>query len=180
MENYEIATFGGGCFWCVEAIMQRVRGVVSVVSGYSGGQREAPSYEQVSTGASGHAEVVQVSFDPEIISYENILEIFFRTHDPTTLNRQGADVGTQYRSVIFFHDEGQREAAMKKKEELEKVGLWPDPIVTELSEFHAFYPAEEYHQDYYNSNKTNPYCMAVIDPKVRKFMESHRESLKTD
>lgn len=180
MNNFETATFGGGCFWCVEAIMQRLRGVHSVISGYAGGSASDPTYEMVCSGQTGHAEVVQVTFDPEVISYGDILDVFFRTHDPTTLNRQGADVGTQYRSVIFYHDEKQKEIAEKKREEVNSLGLWPDPIVTEVGALQAFYPAENYHQNYFNDNRNQPYCMAVIDPKVRKFLKSHAEMLKEE
>lgn len=160
--------------------MQRLRGVESVISGYAGGTVSDPTYDMVCAGQTGHAEVVQITFDPEVISYGDILEVFFRTHDPTTLNRQGADVGTQYRSVIFYHDEAQKEIAEKKKEDIHSLGVWPDPIVTEVGELQAFYPAENYHHNYYNENKNQPYCVAVIDPKVRKFMQTHEEKLKQE
>lgn len=178
MNNYEQAVLGGGCFWCVEAIMRRLNGVVSAVSGYAGGKTENPSYRDVCSGTTGHAEVVQVAFDPEVISYEDILEVFFHTHDPTTPNRQGADVGTQYRSVIFYSDERQKEIAERKKAEVDAGDLWPDPIVTEISPLDTFYPAEDYHMNYFDTNPTQPYCMAVIDPKVRKFMKTFGEKLK--
>lgn len=174
----ETATLGGGCFWCVEAIYLDVKGVESVVSGYAGGAIANPTYEQVCSGRTGHAEVVQVNFDPEVISYEDILYIFWRTHDPTTLNRQGADVGTQYRSVIFYHDEVQKEIAERSKQETDASGLWPNPIVTEIAPLTDFYKAEEYHQDYYRLNPNQPYCRMVIDPKVQKFRRSFQEKLR--
>ena len=177
-DQLEITTFGAGCFWCVEAVYQGVIGVHSVVSGYSGGPRENPTYEHVCSGATGHAEVIQITFDPTVISFDDILYIFWRTHDPTTLNRQGADVGTQYRSVIFYHSEEQKAAAEKSKQEADASGLWRDPIATEISPLRAFYPAEDYHQNYYRQNAGQPYCRMVIDPKVRKFREAFAERLK--
>jgi peptide-methionine (S)-S-oxide reductase len=174
----EIATLGGGCFWCLEAIYQDVKGVQSVVSGYAGGAMENPSYKQVCSGTTGHAEVVQLTFDPEVISYEDLLYIFWRIHDPTTLNRQGADVGTQYRSTILYHDEAQKAIAEKSKREAEASSLWPNSIVTEIVPLRKFYPAEGYHQNYYLSNSYQPYCRAVIDPKVRKFRKEFQERLK--
>ena len=162
------AVVGGGCFWCIEAIFQRVKGVKKVISGYSGGKRPNPTYEQVCTGVSGHAEVVEIEFDENIISYEEILDIFFDIHDPTQLNRQGNDVGTQYRSVIFYLDENQKEIALKKIEELKKKGI---NVVTEVSPLEKFYPAEDYHQNYYNQNLQNPYCHYIITPKVEKFLK---------
>jgi len=160
------ATLGGGCFWCMEAVFQRIEGIVSVESGYAGGTVEHPTYEEVCTGTTGHAEVVQLGFDPEVIGYDEVLSVFFQAHDPTTLNRQGADVGTQYRSVIFYHDEGQREIARKVTEETQK-GLG-SPIVTEIAPFKAFYKAEDYHQNYYHRNTYAGYCRAVINPKLKK------------
>ena len=174
----ETATLGGGCFWCLEAIYQDIKGVHSVVSGYAGGAMENPTYEQVCSGTTGHAEVVQLTFDPEIISFEDLLYIFWRIHDPTTLNRQGADVGTQYRSIILYHDEAQKTIAEKSKREAVASGLWPNPIVTEIAPLGEFYKAEGYHQDYYRSNSYQPYCRAVIDPKVRKFRKEFQERLK--
>lgn len=162
----EVATLGGGCFWCTEAVYERIEGVVDVVSGYSGGTTKDPTYEEVSSGTTGHAEVVQVRFDPKKISYEKILEIFWKAHDPTTLNRQGADVGTQYRSVIYYHDEAQRKAAQKSK--AEAANKFSSPIVTEIAPFEAFYPAEDYHQDYYEANPFAGYCTFVIRPKLDK------------
>ena len=174
------ATFANGCFWCTEAIFKRIKGVDSVQSGYSGGDMDNPSYEDVSSGSTGHAECLQIEFDPEVVSYENLLDIFFGTHDPTTPNRQGDDVGTQYRSAIFYHDDEQKEAAEKKKEELDKSGTYDDPIITQIVPFTEFYPAEEHHKDYYDSNRSAPYCMFVIDPKVRKLLEHFKDTVKDE
>jgi len=176
--KYEIATLGEGCFWGSEAIFQRLKGVIKVESGYSGGNVPNPSYEAVCTGKTGHAEVVQITFDPLIISYKELLEIFFSTHDPTTLNRQGADVGTQYRSVIFYHNDEQRKTAEKLKEELNKSKIWENPIVTEISPFKNFYKAEDYHQNYYNNNSHQPYCSFVISPKLEKLKKYFKSKLK--
>jgi peptide-methionine (S)-S-oxide reductase len=165
----ETTTLGSGCFWCTEAVFQQLKGVEKVVSGYSGGHVENPSYKQVITGRTGHAEVCQIHFDPEQISYEEILEVFFNTHDPTTLNRQGNDVGTQYRSVIFYHSEEQREIAERVKKELEATGTLRNPIVTEIVPFDRFYKAEDYHQNYFRNNPNQGYCRMVIAPKLRKF-----------
>ena len=162
----ELATIGGGCFWCTEAVLERVPGVLKAVSGYAGGKNANPSYEEVCTGRTGHAEVIQVEFDPAVVSYERILEVFFEAHDPTTLNRQGADEGTQYRSVIFYHDEAQRVVAGRAK--LAAQAHWPDPIVTEIAPLTKFYPAEKYHQDYFKNNPTQGYCSFVIKPKMKK------------
>ncbi len=174
----EIATLGGGCFWCTEAIFENVKGVHSVISGYSGGARKNPTYEQVCSGATGHAEVVQVKFDPNEISYDEILEIFFKTHDPTTLNRQGADVGTQYRSVIFYNRDEQKQKAEFYKSKLNEEKIWKDPIVTEISPLKEFYEAEKYHQDYYENNPNQGYCSFVITPKLEKFKKVFKEKLK--
>lgn len=176
--NEELATFGGGCFWCVEAIFERVSGVSSVVSGYSGGHMENPDYKQVCTGLTGHAEVVQVSYDPDVVSYYELLEIFFKTHDPTTLNRQGADVGTQYRSVIFYHTDEQQKQAVEIIGELTDAGIYNDPIVTLVEPFERFYPAEAYHQEYFENNPNQGYCRLVIQPKVDKFEKIFKEKLK--
>ena len=176
--RHAIATFGAGCFWCVEAVFQQLRGVERVVSGYAGGKVEKPTYPQVCSGTTGHAEAVQITFDPEVISFEDLLEVFWRTHDPTTLNRQGADVGTQYRSVIFYHDDGQRAAAEESKRAAQAAGLWPDPIVTEIVPFTVFYEAEGYHQNYYRANPGQTYCRLVIDPKIRKFHKDFQAKLK--
>jgi peptide-methionine (S)-S-oxide reductase len=173
----ERATLGGGCFWCVEAVYQNVKGVSQVVSGYAGGRVDTPSYRQVCSGTTGHAEVVQITFDPDVIPYEDMLYIFWRVHDPTTLNRQGADVGTQYRSVIFCHDETQRTIAERSKAETDASGLWPDPIVTEIAPYTGFYPAEDYHQNYYRLNPNQPYCWMVIDPKMKKFRKEFHHIL---
>jgi len=174
----QLATFGSGCFWCSEAIFERVKGVTSVVSGYAGGKIDNPTYEEVCSGTTGHAEVVQVKFDPNIVTYDELLEIFWKTHDPTTLNRQGADVGTQYRSVIFYPDENQKKKAEDYKAELGKAKIWKDRIVTEISPLTKFYPAENYHQDYYEQNTSKGYCSFVITPKIEKFEKVFKEKLK--
>ncbi|MDE2798404.1 MAG: peptide-methionine (S)-S-oxide reductase MsrA [Gemmatimonadota bacterium] len=174
----ETATLGGGCFWCVEAIYQDVIGVHKVVSGYAGGEVENPTYQEVCSGTTGHAEVVQIVFDPTVISFEEILFIFWRTHDPTTLNRQGNDVGTQYRSVIYYHDEQQKEIAEQSIAETEASDLWPDPIVTEIAPLPIFYEGEAYHQNYFVENPYQPYCIFVINPKVQKFRKSFRNKLR--
>lgn len=176
--NMEIATFGSGCFWCSEAIFSRLKGVESVSSGYSGGTVENPSYKQVTTGETGHAEVVQVEFNPEIITYTELLEVFWQTHDPTTLNRQGADVGTQYRSVIFYHNNKQRELAESYKKKLDEEKIYDKPIVTEITQFEKFYMAENYHQDYYEFNRGQGYCNFVITPKIEKFKKIFKARLK--
>lgn len=165
----EIATFGSGCFWCTEAVFEKLNGVINVVSGYSGGSKENPTYKEVCTGETGHAEVTQITYDPEIITFDELLEVYWKTHDPTTLNRQGNDVGTQYRSVIFYHNENQKELAETYREKLEKEKVFSNPIVTEITKFVKFFPAEDYHQDYYEQNKSQPYCSLVITPKVEKF-----------
>jgi peptide-methionine (S)-S-oxide reductase len=174
----EVATLGGGCFWCLEAVFDRLRGVEDVVSGYAGGSVPNPTYEQVCSGTTGHAEVVQLRYDPAEISFREILEVFFTIHDPTTPNRQGADVGTQYRSVIFYHDDEQRRTAEQVIGALEAAGVWDAPIVTELSEFTAFFPAEPYHQEYYARHPYQPYCQVVIAPKLAKFRQKYRDRLK--
>jgi peptide-methionine (S)-S-oxide reductase len=165
----EVATLGGGCFWCTEAVYQELNGVQKVESGYAGGTVNNPTYRQICTGTTGHAEVVQITFDPAVISYKEILDVFWRVHDPTTLNRQGADVGPQYRSVIFSHNDEQRAIAEQSKQETDASGLWPDPIVTEISPYTQFFKAEDYHQNYYQDNPNQPYCMVVISPKMQKF-----------
>ena len=172
-----IATFGGGCFWCLDAAFRQLRGVEKVVSGYSGGKRPNPSYEQVCSGATGHAEVVQIAFDPNIISYRDLLGVLFTIHDPTTLNRQGGDEGTQYRSVIFYHSADQEKDAREIIAELERERVWGDPIVTELAPFSVFYPAEGYHQDYFNKNPNQPYCSAIVAPKVSKIRKAYFDRL---
>ena len=173
----QAATLGGGCFWCLEAIYQQVKGVASVVSGYAGGNVENPDYKSVCTGATGHAEVVRITFDPAVIGYADLLHVFWRIHDPTTLNRQGGDVGTQYRSIILYHDEAQRRAAEGSKTETDASDLWSDAIVTEIEPLETFYEAEAYHHDYYRNNPRQPYCFMVIDPKVDKFRKSFRHMM---
>ena len=177
-KTMEIGTLGGGCFWCVEAIYRDVIGVQRVVSGYAGGSVEHPTYHQVCSGSTGHAEVVQIEFDPTAISFAEILFIFWRTHDPTTLNRQGHDVGTQYRSVIFYRDDQQREIAERSVAETDASDLWPNPIVTEIAPLPTFYEAENYHQNYFVQNPYQPYCIAVIHPKVQKFRKAFRDKLR--
>jgi peptide-methionine (S)-S-oxide reductase len=174
----EVATLGGGCFWCLEAVYQELRGVEKVESGYSGGDVPDPTYRQVCSETTGHAEVVQVTFDPEVVSYRDILEVYFTIHDPTTLNRQGADVGTQYRSVIFYHTDEQRRIAEAVISDLESEGIWEDPIVTEVKPFDEFYVAEDYHQNYFRNNGFQPYCQVIIAPKVAKFRKQHLKRLK--
>ena len=176
--NNSFATLGNGCFWCTEAIFQQVKGVIKVTSGYAGGHVENPGYKEVCTGTTGAAECLHIEYDPARLSFEELLEIFWQTHDPTTLNRQGADSGTQYRSVIFYHDATQKEIAEKYKAQLGKSGSFKDPIVTTLEPFSVFYPAEGYHQDYYNNNTGQGYCQFVIRPKVEKFRKSFSEKLK--
>ncbi|GAB4449715.1 MAG: peptide-methionine (S)-S-oxide reductase MsrA [Anaerolineae bacterium] len=174
----EIATFGGGCFWCTEAVYQELDGVLKVESGYAGGHVPDPSYKQVCTGTTGHAEVIQITFDPDVISFEELLDVFWVTHDPTTLNRQGADVGTQYRSVIFYHSDEQKAVAEKSRQAADAAGLWPNPIVTEISPLTNYYPAENYHQNYYRDNEYQPYCQYVIAPKMKKFRQVFEKKLK--
>lgn len=176
----EKATFAGGCFWCFEAIFKRVKGVTHVESGYAGGDRDKPSYDQVTTGTTGHAEAVQITFDQGIISYEKLLEIFWHLHDPTTLNRQGADVGTQYRSVIFYHDDKQKELATASKTKMEKSGELHNDVVTEILPLEKFYKAEDYHQDFYEKNQNYPYCSIVIDPKIEKLLKDFNDSVKDE
>ncbi len=173
----ETATFGAGCYWCVEAIFQRLIGVIAVESGFSGGHVRNPTYKEVCTGTTGHAEVCNIIFDPSVISYVELLEVFWKTHDPTTLNRQGNDMGTQYRSAIFFHNEQQHQLALEMKEKLEKAKIWADPIVTEIVAFEVFYRAEDFHQDYYHENASQPYCRFVITPKVEKFEKIFKEKI---
>jgi peptide-methionine (S)-S-oxide reductase len=173
-----VATLAGGCFWCLEAVYEQLEGVIQVESGYSGGKVPNPSYRLVCTGTTGHAEVVQLTFDPEVVAFKDLLEVFFTIHDPTTLNRQGADVGSQYRSAIFYHDEAQKETAEQVIREIEAAGIWDDPIVTEVQPFTAFYRAEDYHQEYYRNNSFQPYCQVVIAPKVAKFRRKYFDRLK--
>lgn len=177
-QNYELATFGGGCFWCTEAMFDQLEGVISVESGYAGGTLENPTYEEVCTDETGHAEVIRIVFDPRKIDYEFLLEVFFHTHDPTTLNRQGADVGKQYRSIVFYHNENQKEIAEKMIQTLDNEGVFDKKIVTRVEPIHNYYPAEDYHQDYFNQNPQNAYCNAVVSPKVAKFRKKYAEHLK--
>lgn len=178
-KGMEVATFANGCFWCTEAIFEQLDGVISAVSGYSGGQTENPSYKEVCTGETGHAECLQITYDPSKISFDELLEVFWETHDPTTLNRQGNDVGTQYRSGVFYHNPEQKAKAEKYKAELDKSGAFDKPIVTEIVPFTKFYPAENYHQEYFENNEgTNPYCRIVIRPKVDKFRKVFKDKLK--
>jgi peptide-methionine (S)-S-oxide reductase len=177
-QNKETATLAGGCFWCLEAVFADLRGVERVVSGYSGGHVENPTYQEVCGETTGHAEVVQVTFDPQAASYKELLEVFFTIHDPTTLNRQGGDVGTQYRSAIFYHSPEQQETAAQVIAELDAARVWDAPIVTEVVPLEIFYPAENYHQEYYQNNANQPYCRAVIAPKVSKFRQKYLEKLK--
>jgi peptide-methionine (S)-S-oxide reductase len=176
--NEEIATLAGGCFWCLEAVFADLRGVSRVVSGYAGGHVENPTYRAVCDGTTGHAEVVQITFDPRAVSYKELLEVFFTIHDPTTLNRQGGDVGTQYRSSIFYHSPEQRETAAQVIAELDAARVWDAPIVTEVVPLDVFYPAEDYHQEYYRNNESQPYCRAVIAPKVAKFRQKYLAQLQ--
>ena len=177
-QGKELATLAGGCFWCLEAVFDELRGVERVESGYAGGHVNDPTYQQVCMGTTGHAEVVQITFDPAVVSYRDLLGVFFSTHDPTTLNRQGADVGTQYRSAIFYHSPEQKEAAESFIAELDGGKLWPAPIVTEVAPLTKFYPAEDYHRDYYQRNPAQGYCRAVIEPKVAKFRKQYLDRLK--
>lgn len=178
-QNQEKATLAGGCFWCTEAIFKRLKGVESVVSGYTGGTLENPTSTRVSTGTTGHAEAIQIAFDPTVISYADILEVFFHTHNPTTLNQQGADTGTQYRSAIFYHDENQLKSAKKIKHSIESSGQYKDPIVTEIVKFEKFYPAEEYHQNFHEKYSFEPYCQIVIDPKIKKLLAEFPRHMKS-
>lgn len=178
LEGSTIATVAGGCFWCVEAVFERVEGVKAAVSGYTGGKEKNPTYEQVSAGRTSHAEAVQIYYDPEKVSYEKILEIFFATHDPTTLNRQGPDVGAQYRSAVYYHNEDQKKQAQNYIKTLNQSGKFNDPIVTEVTALNEFYEAEEYHQDYYEHNPTNPYIIGVTRPKIKKFEKEYKDLLK--
>jgi peptide-methionine (S)-S-oxide reductase len=178
IEGMDTATFGAGCFWCIEAVFQDLKGVQSVTSGYTGGFVKNPSYKEVCTGRTGHAEVAQIVFDPEVISFDELLEVFWKTHDPTTLNRQGNDVGTQYRSSVFYHNADQKEKAQYYKSKLDESGAYPNPIVTTIEELTDFYVAEDYHQNYYNNNSSQPYCTFVIQPKVEKFRKAFADKLK--
>ncbi|OGO02373.1 MAG: peptide-methionine (S)-S-oxide reductase [Chloroflexi bacterium RBG_13_52_14] len=173
-----MATLAGGCFWCLEAVFAELKGVEKVVSGYTGGKVANPSYHEVCAGKTGHAEAVQITFDPRVISYKEILDVFFQIHDPTTLNRQGADVGTQYRSAIFYHNDEQKAIAEQMIKEINAAKVWKSPIVTEVKPFSAFYPAEDYHRDYFRQNSSQPYCQVVIAPKLAKFRKHYSHKLK--
>lgn len=177
MKN-QIAIFGGGCFWCTETLFARLKGVIKVTPGYAGGKMESPSYEDVTTGTTGHAEVVKIEFDPKIISYDVLLDVFWNVHDPTTSNRQGADVGSQYRSLILYTNKEQEERSKKKREELEKSGKFKDPIITEIEAFDKFWEAEEYHKEFYSKNPSQSYCRLVIDPKLLSFLDKYKHLLK--
>lgn len=179
-KKLEVATLAGGCFWCTEAIFTRLKGVHSVLPGYSGGTVENPTYQDVCSGNTGHAEAIQIEFDPTQIPFEKLLEIFWHTHNPTTLNQQGNDIGTQYRSAIFYHDEKQKEIAEKSKADVEKEKLYPDPIVTEIVPFTTFYIAEDYHKNYYDRNKNQSYCNFVIDPKIHKLLKEYSSDVKDE
>ena len=179
-EKLAVATFGAGCFWCTEAVFERVKGVEKVVSGYSGGTVENPTYQQVCSGQTGHAEAIQITFDPATISYADLLEIFWKTHDPTTLNQQGPDIGTQYRSAVFYHNEEQKKVAEAYKQQLDESKVFQKPIVTEITEFTNFFAAEKYHQDYFELNRRQPYCSRYISPKIKKFNHMFRDKLKDE
>ncbi|MEK7571790.1 MAG: peptide-methionine (S)-S-oxide reductase MsrA [Patescibacteria group bacterium] len=174
----QTATFANGCFWCTEAIFKRLKGVLSVTPGYTGGKRPNPSYEQIHTGVTGHAESLQITFDPQIISYNALLDVFWVTHDPTTKDRQGNDVGSEYRSMILYHTDEQKEQAFAAKKKLEENKTYSDPIVTEIVPYTVFYPAEQYHKDYYDTNREAPYCRVIIDPKVHKLLEKFSDKVK--
>jgi peptide-methionine (S)-S-oxide reductase len=178
-QNSAVATLAGGCFWCLEAVYDDMQGIRSVVSGYTGGRVDNPTYKQICTGTTGHAEVVQVTYDPAQLSFRDLLEVFFTIHDPTTLNRQGGDVGTQYRSAIFYHNEAQKETAESLIAELEAAKVWDNPIVTEVTALETFYPAEDYHQDYYENNAYQPYCQFVVRPKLEKFRQKFSQRRKS-
>lgn len=178
MEPLETATLAAGCFWCVEAVFDDLNGVEDVVSGYSGGHKDNPTYQEVCSDTTGHAEVVQIRFDPAVLSYEDLLRVFFTVHDPTTPNRQGPDVGTSYRSAIFYHSEEQARSAIKIMDEMNALGIYDNPIVTEVKPFDKFWPAEDYHQEYFSKNPNQPYCAAVVEPKVAKFRKMFADRLK--
>jgi peptide-methionine (S)-S-oxide reductase len=177
-KQLDTATFGNGCFWCTEAVFQQIKGVEKVISGYSGGTVVNPTYKQVCTGTTGHAEALQIIYDPTVVTYSDLLQMFWYSHDPTTLNRQGNDVGTQYRSVVFYHNEQQKKEAEFYKKKLDDAKVFDKPIVTEITAFQKFYPAEDYHQNYYNENGTQPYCMYIIRPKIEKFRKIFADKLK--
>jgi len=179
-KKLETATLAGGCFWCTETIFKRPKGILSVIPGYSGGQKENPSYDEVCSGTTGHAEAIQITFDPTVISYDKILDVFWHLHDPTTLNQQGSDIGPQYRSAIFYHSKKQKEIAIRLKNKLDRLGVYSKPIVTQIVPFTNFYKAEDYHQNYYERNKSYPYCQTVIDPKIQKLMANYKQDVKEE
>ena len=179
-KKYEIATVGNGCFWCSEAVFQQLNGVIKIQNGYSGGDMANPDYKTVCSGVTGHAEAIEITYDPEIINFHEILEVFWKTHDPTTLNRQGNDVGSQYRSVIFYHNEEQKEIAVSYMEQLDESGIFDNPIVTVIEPYTKFYAAETYHDNYYNLNPSESYCQYVIRPKVEKFQKNFKDKMKTN
>lgn len=179
-KNHEMATFAGGCFWCTEAIFKRLKGIKTVISGYAGGKTENPSYESVHSGNTGYAEAIQVTFNPSLISYKQLLDIFWMSHDPTTINRDGANVGTEYRSAVFYHTEEQHQEAIASKVNYEKKHVNADPVVTEITAYTNFYPAEKEHKDYYDTNRSASYCRIIIDPKIRKLMENFKEEVKEE
>lgn len=174
-KKYETATLAGGCFWCTEAVFKRLKGVMTVTTGYSGGKRENPTYDQIHSGATGHAESIQIKFDPSVISYKQLIDVFWQLHDPTTLNRQGYDVGSEYRSVIFYHSQEQKKIAEKSKQEMEKSGVNKNPIVTEIAPFTTFYEAEPEHKNFYERNSSSQYCRFIIDPKIQKLYKDFKE-----
>ena len=178
--HHETATLAGGCFWCTEALFTRLKGVISVMPGYAGGNTDNPTYEEIGSGTTGHAEAIQIEFDPSVIPYEKLLDVFWHTHNPTTLNQQGNDIGPQYRSSIFYHDEKQKEIAEKSKQDLEKEGLYKDPVVTEIVPFTNFFVAEDYHKKYYEINQGKPYCNIVIDPKIHKLLKEYASDVKEE
>jgi peptide-methionine (S)-S-oxide reductase len=178
MAQTQLATFGGGCFWCIESALNKIKGVAQARSGFAGGARPNPTYQQVITGVSGHAEVVQVEYEPDVISFSQLLDLFFQLHDPTTLNRQGNDIGTQYRSIILIHDQEQRMLAQQKVDELNRAGIWLNPIVTEIKDYSGFYEADEYHQSFADKNPQQPYCAFLITPKLNEFKAKFRDWLK--
>lgn len=176
--NKQLATLAGGCFWCIEAAFNQIKGVFSAISGYTGGSSINPTYQEICTGESGHAEVVQLCFDPDIISYQEILEIFFTLHDPTQLNRQGYDIGSQYRSAVFYHDEKQKEVIEELIQHMSETNMFDEPIVTQVTPLDTFYPSEDYHQNYFKNNPNNQYCLAVVSPKLTKFRQTYLDKLK--
>lgn len=179
-EKYEVATLAGGCFWCTEAIFKRLKGVKSVVSGYSGGERVNPTYDEIERGTTGHAQAIQIEFDPTAISYDKLLDIFWHLHNPTTVNQQDNDIGRQYRSAIFYHDQKQKETAQVSKQAFEESKVYNEPVITEITPFTNFYSAEDYHKNYYDTNRSAPYCMFIIDPKIQKLLKDYSNEVKEE